>query len=254
MKKAISKNDTVPGWAKRIERFRYSLKMNQGQLGEELQYSGMAISRWERGIQEPPAEVYIKLGKLASGQDRWLFWERAGLNKTDIQNEIQPSKGVFSDIEVVLAGSGAKKGIALKTQLVAIPLLKTHAGSHGEEGDHVLDLSQSPREEVIVAPVAWCPNPDSTTCVRVRGTSMSPLIHDGDILAVDSSLTKHSDLNNKIVVASHKKKGLIVSRFRHISGVELLESDNRDHKSIMFSRDREWQIVGKVLWLIRQTP
>ena len=82
---------------------------------------------------------------------------------------------------------------------------------------------------------------------------MAPLIHAGDILAVDSSQTKHSDLNDKIVVASHKKKGLSVSRFRHIDGVELLESDNRDYESIMLSGDRNWQVVGKVLWLIRQT-
>ena len=73
MAKAISKNSAIPGWAKRIESFRLSLRMSQAQLSEEMQYSAMAISRWERGIQEPPAEIYIKLGKLASGQDRWFF-------------------------------------------------------------------------------------------------------------------------------------------------------------------------------------
>lgn len=83
---------------------------------------------------------------------------------------------------------------------------------------------------------------------------MTPLIYEGDILAVDSSQTIHSGLNDKIVVVYHKKKGLSVSRFRHIDGVELLESDNRDYQPIMLTRDRNWQIVGKVLWLIRQTP
>jgi phage repressor protein C with HTH and peptisase S24 domain len=254
MAKAISKNSAVPEWAKRIERLRASLNLSQTHLGEELQYSAMSISRWECGLQEPSADAYIKLGRLAAGKDRWFFWEMAGLRKTDFQNEMPQSKGAFSDVEVVLAGSAAKKEIALKTQLVAIPLLQVHVGSHGEEGDHVLDLSQSPREEVIAAPVAWCPNPNSTSCLRVKGKSMAPLIYDGDILAVDSSQTKHSDLNDKIVVALHKKKGLSVSRFRHIDGVELLESDNRDYEAITFSKDRNWQIVGKVLWLIRQTP
>ncbi len=252
MVKIISKNITAPGWAKRIERFRASLNMSQAHLGEELQYSAMAISRWERGIQEPPADCYIKLGKLATGDDRWRFWERAGLTKTDVQNEMPRAKAAVSNFEVVLAGSGAK-AIAQKTQLVAIPLLQVHAGSHGENGDHVFDLNQTPHEEVIAAPAAWCPNPESTSCLRVKGKSMVPLIYDGDILAVDSSQTRHSELNNKIVVASHKKNGLSVSRFRHIDGVELLESDNREYQPITFSKDRTWHVVGKVLWLIRQT-
>jgi phage repressor protein C with HTH and peptisase S24 domain len=253
MAKAIWKNRAVPEWATRMERFRASLNMSQAQIGEELQYSAMAVSRWERGLQEPPADVYIKLGKLATGPDRWFFWERAGLRKPDFQNESR-LKGAFSNVQVVLAGSGAKKAIAQKAQLVAIPLLQVHAGSHGEQGDHVSDLSQCSPEEVIAAPMAWCPNPESTSCLRVKGNSMIPLLYDGDIVAVDSSQTKHSDLNNKIVVASNKKKGLSISRFRHIDGVELLESDNRDHQSVNFSTDRNWQIVGKVLWLIRQTP
>jgi len=191
---------------------------------------------------------------LAAGQDRWFFWERAGLKKTDLQNEMPQPKTALSNVEIVLAGGGAKKNTVQKAQLVAIPLLQVHAGSHGEAGDHVLDLSQSPPEEIIAAPVAWCPNPETTNCLRVKGNSMAPLIHDGDILAVDSSQTKHADLNNKIIVASHKKKGLCVSRFKHIDGIELLESDNREYESIMLSGDRNWQVVGKVLWLIRQTP
>jgi SOS-response transcriptional repressor LexA len=253
MVKVISRNGAVPEWAKRIERVRRSFHMNQSQLAQELQYSAMAISRWERGILEPNAECYIKLGKLAVGRDRWFFWERAGLTKTDIQSEMPQPKGDYSDFEVILAGSGAKRQVTHQSQLVAIPLLRVHAGSHGEEGDPVLDLSQSPLEVVIAAPRAWCPNPDSTRGLRVKEKSMTPLIQDGDILAIDSSQTKHSDLNDKIVVASHKKKGLSVSRFRHFDGVELLESDNRDYQPITLTGDRNWQVVGKVLWLIRQT-
>ena len=253
MVKAVSKNGAVPEWAKRIGRVRTGLHMNQSQLGQELQYSSMTISRWERGLQEPPAGCYIKLGKLATARDRWFFWERAGLTKADFQSELPQPKGGIPDFKLILAGSGAKKHITQKTQLVAIPLLRVHAGSHGQEGDHILDLGQSPLEDVIAAPRAWCPNPGSTSGLRVKGKSMTPLIHDGDILAVDRSQTKHSQLNDKIVVASHKKKGLSVSRFRHIDGVELLESDNRDYQPITLSGDRDWQVVGKVLWLIRQT-
>src|SRR5579863_3111762 len=164
MARVFSKNKDVPGWSKKVRRLRADLHMSQGQLGEELQYSSMAISRWEHGIQEPSAEAYIKLGKLAGEPDRWFFWERAGLKKTDVQNGSPRAKGAFSDVEIVLAGSGVKRKIPKKTLLVAIPLLQVHAGSHGEEGDQVIDISECPTEEVIAAPVAWCPNPETTSC------------------------------------------------------------------------------------------
>lgn len=73
MVRTISKSGAVAGWAKRVERFRASFHMSQSQLGKELQYSAMAISRWEHGTQEPPTDAYIKLGKLATGPDRWFF-------------------------------------------------------------------------------------------------------------------------------------------------------------------------------------
>lgn len=250
--KILSKKLTALGWPKRIENIRKSLDMSQSQFGQELQYSAMAISRWERGVQEPTAESYIKLGKLAGGNDRWFFWERAGLTKTDVQNEAPHPKNV-PNLRIAFAGSGAKKDVVVNTELVAIPLLQVHAGTHGEQGDNVPNLSESPPEQVIAAPAAWCPNPDSTSCLRVKGKSMTPLIYDGDMLAVDSSQTQHSQLNDKIIVAWHKKKGLSVSRFRHIDGIELLEPDNRDYRPIELSNDRNWRVVGKVLWLIRQT-
>jgi phage repressor protein C with HTH and peptisase S24 domain len=74
---------------------------------------------------------------------------------------------------------------------------------------------------------------------------MAPSIDDGDILAVDSSQTKHSNLHDKIVVVSHKNKGLSVSRFKHVDGVEVLESDNRDYESIVLSKEQSLAGSGK---------
>jgi SOS-response transcriptional repressor LexA len=39
-----------------------------------------------------------------------------------------------------------------------------------------------------------------------------------------------------------------------MKGVQLLESENRDYKPISMGRDRNWRIVGKVLWWIRRSP
>src|SRR5579884_4240898 len=82
--RAIRKNER-PDWALRIEKLRDKLKMNQTDFARRLGVSAMAISRWERGVNEPPAQCYIELGKLAGNGDRWFFWERVGLTKHDLR-------------------------------------------------------------------------------------------------------------------------------------------------------------------------
>ena len=249
----------TPDWAEQIGLLRRRLKLSQSRLGQQLQYSAMAISRWERGLQEPPADCYIKLGDLAGNPGCWYFWERAGLKSSDVIRALPIDKrlfpkSAFPDFDIVVAGSGGKTRSKKKSQLVAIPLLTVHAGALGEKGDDTLDLDKAPVENMIAAPAAWCPNPSSTSCLRVKGMSMSPLIHDGDILAVDYSQTSHSELDGKIVVAWHKDRGLSVSRFKRYRGVEVLEAENRDYESVTLSSDRHWRIVGKILWWTRLAP
>jgi SOS-response transcriptional repressor LexA len=77
---------------------------------------------------------------------------------------------------------------------------------------------------------------------------------DGDIVVVDSSQHNDVDLNGKIVVAWHRKTGLSLSRFVMVKGLRLLESENRDYKSVSIQRDRSWRLMGKVLWWIRKAP
>ena len=259
MKRKSTKHNTMPDWAERVEKLRHRLKLSQSALGQQLQYSAMAISRWERGLQEPPAECYIKFGDLAGSPDCWYYWERAGLKSSQLMQVLPKDKRIFPkstfpDFDIVVAGSGAKVRSKKKTQLVAIPLLGVHAGAHGEKGDKIFDLNKAPTEDMNAAPAAWCPNPASTSCLRVKGMSMSPLIHDGDILAVDYSEASHAELDGKIVVAWHKDRGLCVSRFKRYRGVEVLEAENREYESVTLGSDRNWRIVGKILWWTRLAP
>jgi DNA-binding transcriptional regulator YiaG len=79
-----------PEWATRTEKLRERLKLTQTEFARLLNVSAMAISRWERGINEPPAEAYIRIGKLAGNPDCWFFWERAGLSKSDVKRVLEP--------------------------------------------------------------------------------------------------------------------------------------------------------------------
>ena len=240
-----------------IVRLRQRLGLSQTAFGCEVHSSAMGVSRWERGAQEPPSHSYIELGNLAGDPECWFFWGRAGLRSEDLMRVMpkmlerfpQPKLNSF---QIVHAGTSGKKHA--KTRLVAIPLLKIVAATNGEKGDNMPVLHQAPVESVIAAPREWCPNPNSTYSLRVRGNSMNPLIYADYILIVDSSQIDRAKLNNKIVIAWHKDVGLTVSRFRRYDHTEVLHPENREYESITLDRKNNWKIIAKVLWWIGKAP
>jgi len=247
-----------PPWAKAIRALRLRLKLNQASLGGRMGFSAMTVSRWERGAQEPPSHGYIGLGNLSRDENCWYFWERAGLRSDDVlrllPTALQNTRAsALQNFEIVSAGSGPKKATK-KHELVAVPLLKVAAGSVEKEGDNLSMLSDAPVESMIAAPKDWCPNPEYTTCLRVRGNSMLPLIHDGSVVAVDSSDTDLSKLDGKVVIAWHKDVGLTISRFRRFDHTEVLQPENTEYEAITLGSKQNWKIVAKVLWWVGKAP
>src|SRR5437016_1577359 len=107
------RKEAAPQWAGRIFKLRERLGLSQAELGTRLHYSAMAVSRWERGIMEPPAQCWIQLGNLAGDPECWFFWSQAGLKSADIarvlpEGQRSPAKARIPEFEIVLAGSGKK--------------------------------------------------------------------------------------------------------------------------------------------------
>lgn len=254
MRKARIKSKAAkPEWATTISALRRGLNVSQTAFGQRLHSSAMAVSRWERGAQEPPVGSYVELGVLAGDPLCWYFWGRAGLRKEELMRVLPKLRSTnMINLEIASAGSGDKKSKA--PQLIAIPLLKLVAASHGENGDNSAVLHDAPVESMIAAPKEWCPNPSTTSCLRVKGNSMNPLIYDGYILAVDSSQTDRLELNGKIVIAWNKDMGLTVSRLQHYDHVEVLHPENREYESIVLDNNHRWKILAKVLWWIGKAP
>ena len=144
---------------------------------------------------------------------------------------------------------GPRQSTKHAEELVAIPVLPIVAATHGGTGDPVDKLSQVPPDSMLAAPSNWCPNPAHTSCLRVRGRSMMPLIHDGYIIVIDTSQTSHRELYGQIVVAAHKEHGLIVSRLQRFDHTEVLVPENREYESTAVSTNG-WRIVAKILWWI----
>src|ERR1700737_4096725 len=129
-----------PEWARKILGLRRRMGLTQSAFASRLHYSAMALSRWERGTHEPPAQAYIQIGNLIGEPDSSWFWERAGLKSSDLARMVPEGHGAlrktsFPDFEIVAAGSHKKTHETLKTKLVALPLSAAHAGTHDEAGE-----------------------------------------------------------------------------------------------------------------------
>ena len=252
-----TRNTTDREWASRIIALRRRMGLSQSEFGKQLNSSAMSVSRWERGTQNPPANIYIQLGNITGDPECWYFWGQAGLHSGDLMRVLPAvrsrlQKERLPALQIVQAG--VHKLRKKQNDLVAIPVLPVVAATHGGKGDPEDVLDQTRPETVLAAPSSWCPNPAYTSCLRVRGRSMMPVLHDGYIIAVDKSQTNRRQLYGEIVMASHQEQGLIVSRLQRFDGTEVLVPENREHDSIAISSG-DWRIVAKILWWIgRASP
>jgi DNA-binding XRE family transcriptional regulator len=230
----------VPPYSVLIERLRRELSVTQTSLALRLKVSAMSVSRWERGVQEPSSQIYVKLGTLASAEMRWQFWEMAGLQRTHVEGS--------ATRQIMIADPLDLRHKAEHTSLIPIPLLNARLGAslHGDflKGSDVL--------EVLTAPSQWSPNPSHTVCAFVEGDSMEPRILDGSIVCIDTSETSPEALAGHVMVAQHPSLGTKLSWLdANGDGTYTFRSENPKVEPMAFEGD--WKLLGRLLWWLTRT-
>jgi len=104
-------------------------------------------------------------------------------------------------------------------------------------------------EEAIAVPPAWCPNPDRTICARIHEDGMAPIVGEGFVVAVDTTITQPSELQNALVAVLNPSNLLIVRCLAQYGDTDMLIAENRRRQPIPYN-SRDWRIVGKVIWWI----
>ena len=225
-------NFDKPEWADRITQLRESQKLSQAALAKRLNVSPMAPSRWERGINEPSSEIYMQLGKMAGDPGCWYFWQRGGLSREDISS--------------VVSGFGSAS-TATNVEPVKLP-----ANGYELEGLPLVvrsDYRSPSGDEILAVPPTWCPNPARTLCMHIDEDGMAPMIAQGFIIAVDSSINEVSQLNNSLVAVLNRDDRLLVRCLTRYGDTDMLIGENRQRDPIPYN-SRDWRILGKVLWWV----
>jgi SOS-response transcriptional repressor LexA len=150
----------------------------------------------------------------------------------------------------VVAGRRVSKELAGKEIVVAIPLLNVIAYGDRVPPQENISLSEAEVEEVLLAPLAWCPNPENMISMHLEGDSMYPAISPDSIIFVDTSVKDRDRLHHRLTVVSHRDLGFKVARFQRLSGFDLLVSANHKYPPVDVSNASKWKIFGEVLWWI----
>ncbi|HWR36000.1 MAG TPA: S24 family peptidase [Clostridia bacterium] len=247
----------MPEWACKINALRTRLGLSGTLFAAQLGVSSMAVSRWERGQNEPAADIYLAIGKMAGDPDCWYFWQRAGLTIGDILKVLPDAQGRMVStsstvkLEVIPARGATREstGTKLKTQpdLVAVALLKDAAAA----GSPRL-IDSAAVEDVLVFRRRSIPHPESTICLRIAGESMTPILEDGFVVCVDTHEQDHSHLYNEMVAARDPDGGVTVKWLRKVGADDMLIAQHTSPRfpPVLLSREPGWRIIGRVLFWI----
>lgn len=245
---------SVPEWSERIVRLMGDLQLTQAGLAERLGVSPATISRWIQGKHEPTAEGYVAMGNLAGQTGGMYFWERAGVDTANFPegslHKAASSLRVSLDEFNLVAGRKVSQRLEGKGSAIAIPLLRVSAYGDRVPPPENVSLSEVEVEDVLLAPLSWCPHPEHIIGMHLTGDSMVPTIGPGSILFVDTMETEREELGGKIVVAAHRDLGFKAARFQRIGGADLLISSNHRYLPLDVSTSSKWKIFGRVLWWV----
>jgi len=239
-------------WHQEVKRLRESLDLSQTAFARVLGVTQEFVSNWEHGKKEPSNERYIQMAKMPRLPDCWFFFEKAGLNRSDIYRlmpEIHAAilarleKQQIPEIKVVSAsklkcGGPHNPG---KAGYFALPLLKD-AGAAGPP----LLVDEREIETYIIVPASQArPGPDWMTCIRVHGDSMEPILKEGYIVAVDSSVTDARKLQQKMVLA-YVDEGVTIKHLDRVGNQWVLMPENKTYRQQPLGRDD--RIIGRIAW------
>ena len=248
-----------PEWTIRIKRLLKKMEFSQADLAERLGVSPATMTRWIKGSHEPTSAAYVAMGNLAGAPEGIYFWERAGIDPEKFPDmnfriSVSSMQVNLKDFNIVTTKKLSSRVITEGATAVVLPLLSVIAyGDRVPPKPHVT-LAQAEVEDVLMAPLRWCPHPEMMISMKVAGDSMIPIIPPGAIIAVDTAVTERAELDGRLTLCSHRDLGFKVARLQRLPASDILISANHKYLPVDVTDQSKWKVVGAVLWWVSQDP
>lgn len=243
-------------FANAIKELRRILYLSQDQLARRLEVTKKTIAEWEQGRQPPSPERLLQLAKLAAPGDLRHWFTRQALLRIGAESHLvleallsgRPSgQSPFpaGELRVVVPADWSERLRALEglDHYAPVPLLRDAAAAGPPRA-----ISEADIEGYALVHYGWCPDPASFSCLRVRGDSMVPILHDGAIVGVDHSQNDAAMLHQRMVAARYEDGVTVKWLERQPDGGLLLVPENKVHPTVVLPRSAHNPIIGMVSW------
>lgn len=250
----------------KIRDLREEMGLTQGEMAERLGIRQNELSRFETGARSPEPDMLAKIAQVGEVMADWLVGEE---HLSAAQAREIRRKGIAAGKELVHIGMDrityfggqvaeraerfllpsinivspeeAKK-LEISEDFVPVRLLSNAAAAGSPR-----EIDPSDVEGICVIYRRWLTHPDDTTCIRIIGDSMHPVLQDGSIVAVNHAIRLPEDVAGRIVAAQVEDEGVVIKWLRQTKGGSwILESENREHPII--EMEEPSRIIGKVEW------
>ena len=227
---------------KRIMLARKEAGMNQMDLAQKVSVSMSTLVRWEAD-KYPPTTDDLKAICAATGKTMHYFIDdpieaavaAQGTPILSISTVREEISTYFTEHKQELIDELKAYGIAPLDRFVTVPLLgKAPCGDLAEAVEEKIGEVVIPRRPGMVEGEMFA--------IVAQGTSMEPLIMDGDTLIV----VKNATCNPGDIVLACKGSKVTVKRLGQDG---MLEPKNKTHTPI--APDRTSKIIGKVIKVVR---
>ena len=201
----------------KIKNQRKKNGLKQKDLATLLNITSQAVSGWERGVSFPQIELYENIAVALNVSKNWLFFDDTKNNEKDNADVFYVP--FYSEIEAS-AGNG-------------------YYNIHSEIEKYPLPIQFVTKQN----------NKDSIKCIRCTGNSMEPVIINGSILAINTSINTiydgsiyvikiHNALRVKILYMN--TNGIIIKSYNNEYPDECINFNMQD--------DLKFEVIGKVIW------
>ncbi|WP_419208228.1 XRE family transcriptional regulator (plasmid) [Photobacterium leiognathi subsp. mandapamensis] len=201
---------------KRIKRRRKLCGFTQMELAKKIGVTKAAVSRWENSVN---AIAPDKLDSLAGALEVNPEWLISGDLFASTQDEIDAVfwAPLYSDVKAA-AGNGVENGEIENGEYIPIPKRF----------------------------VKYQNNLQNIFCVLVKGDSMMPVLQDGSIIAVNSSLTSIKDGR---IYLLRQEELLRVKILTQLPNRIVLKSFNQEYPDENYKKQfSNINILGEVVW------